>query len=55
MNPEIYKQAVKLVKEIEKAQGKFILSDKYLYKVASEETREEYFLKMYKLIKELIA
>lgn len=47
--------AAELVGEIQNVQIKYSLPDHMLYTVAEDKSREEYFLKMYILLKEFVA
>lgn len=42
-----------ILDEITTVQDQHNLSDENLYKAASDETREEYFLKMFQLLKQI--
>jgi hypothetical protein len=51
----IHTRACEVVFEMEAQQKKYGLSDEQLYQAADDNTRKEYFVKMYQLLKEYTA
>lgn len=51
----IHTRACEVVSEMEAIQKRHGLTDEQLYQVADDNTRKEYFVKMYQLLKEYTA